>query len=85
MKILVYHGKFGDDYWLADTPEQQEAAFKKLFQGLDSFGFYNYDSDYETVAAARQGDRKAIRRILESRCHYEYEKWDLVEVTDPCE
>jgi len=40
MKILVYHGKYGDEYWLANTPEQKITALKRLFTFLDSMGCY---------------------------------------------
>ena len=36
MQILIYHGKYGDKYWLADTPELLNAALKQLFQRLTS-------------------------------------------------
>ena len=41
MRILIYHGKHGDDYYLVDTPERLEAALQRLFQQLDDWGCYD--------------------------------------------
>ena len=85
MRILVYHGKHGDQYWLADTPERLEAALRKLFAELDELGCYAEDEIRSlTLAKAREGDARCIRHVLESHKRYEYEGWDLEEVYDPC-
>jgi len=81
MKILVYHGKYGNEYWLVDTPQRLEAAKRQLFKQLDDWGCY--DSDEEGLAEARAGDPKAIRWVLDRRNGYEYEGWDLEEAIDP--
>ena len=79
--ILVYHGKYGDEYWLADTPERMDAARRKLFQMLDEQGFCQEHEAH--LAEARAGDAKAIRWILEVHRDYEYEGWDLEAAFDP--
>lgn len=80
MQILVYRGKYGREYWLADTPERLEAAMRKLFTQLDEWGCYENE---EGLAEARAGDLKAIKGILTRRSDYEYEGWDLEEAVDP--
>ncbi len=81
MNILIYHGKHGDEYWLADTPERFRAAMRKLFTMLDEMGCYEDDPGLEQ---ARNGDHRFICHILQARNRYEYEGWDLEEVSDPC-
>ncbi len=80
MNILIYHGKHGDEYWLADTPERFRAAMRKLFTMLDEDGCY----EGENVEQARSGDHRFICHLLQSRKDCEYEGWDLEEVSDPC-
>lgn len=85
MRILVHHGKYGDQYWLADTPERLEAALRRLFTELDELGCYTEDEFRSlTLQKARGGDARCIRYILESRIGCEYEGWDVKEVCDPC-
>ena len=82
MQILIYHGKYGDEYWLADTPERLEAAMRKLFARLDEWGCY--EDDEEGITKARAGDIRAIKWILQRGQDCEYEGWDLDEAIDPC-
>ncbi len=85
MQILIYHGKHGDEYWLADTDKQVNAAMRKLFTRLDEWGCYVEDKTHSlTLAKAREGDPRCIRHILESRRDCEYEGWDLEEADGPC-
>lgn len=85
MQILIYHGKHGDQYWLADTPERLEAALRRLFTELDELGCYAEDEFRSlTLAKAREGDARSIRHILEDHKGCEYEDWDLEEAYDPC-
>lgn len=82
MTILVYRGKYGREYWLANTDEQLSAALTKLFKRLDEWSCYEDDED--GIAEARAGNFKAIRSILVRHSDYEYEGWDLEEAIDPC-
>ena len=82
LQILIYHGKYGNEYWLADTPERLNAALQQLFQRLDEW--HCYEDDEEGLAAARAGNPKAIRWILDRHSGGEYEGWDLEEAIDPC-
>ena len=85
MQILIHHGKHGNQYWLADTPERLEAALRKLFTELDELGCYaENEFRSRTLIKAREGDAHCIRLILESRKGCEYEDWDLEEAYDPC-
>ena len=79
-QILVYHGKHGDEYYLADTPERLTAAKAELFTMLDGQGCY--DDNTPHIAQAREGDPQAIAHILGTRRHCEYEAWGLAEATD---
>jgi len=85
LRILVYHGKHGKQYWLADTPTRAAQAREALFRQLDEMGFY-CDEDKGHLTKARAGDAKAIEGILESRghCGCEYEKWDYEDIEVPC-
>ena len=84
MQILIYHGKYGDEYWLADTPERLEAAQRKLFAQLDEWGCYGDDEEH--IAEARAGDIRATCWLLETHRSGEYESWDIEEAIDPlCE
>ena len=82
VSILVYHGKYGDQYWLANTREQREAAVQALFKQLDDWSCYEGSVDKELLADARRGNRQVIEAILESRSGYEYEGWDIEEAID---
>jgi len=85
MRILIYHGKHGKTYWLADSKEQLNAAMWKLFTILDEQGCYAEDETHSfTLSMARAGNAQCVRAILESRRDCEYEGWDLEEAVDPC-
>ena len=85
VRILVRHGKHGDQYWLADTPERLEAALRRLFTELDELGCYAEDETQSLMLAkAREGNARCIRYILESRKDREYEDWDMKKACDPC-
>ena len=85
MRILVHHGKHGDQHWLADTSERLEAALRRLFTEIDELGCYAEDEFRSlTLQKARGGDARCIRYILERRKDREYEDWGLEEAYDPC-
>ncbi len=79
--ILIYHGKYGDEHWLVDTPERLEAAQRRLFKQLDEWDCY--EDDEEHVPEARAGDIRAIRSVLDIHSGYEYEGWDIETASDP--
>jgi len=82
LRMLIYRGKHGDEYWLADTPTRATQARKALFCQLDRMGYY--ESDQEKLEEARAGDARAIEFILECRQGYEYEDWDYEHIEVPC-
>ena len=85
MRILIYHGKHGDEYWLADTPQQLNAAMFRLFAILDGQQCYVEDEHRSfTLRMARMGNAQCVRAMLELHRDYEYEGWELKEVVDPC-
>ena len=83
LTIIVYHGKQGDEYLLAETAAQKTAVLRSLFERLDESGYYRDEVQY--LELARAGNKAAIRGILESRsnCGFEYEDWDFEEVEIP--
>ena len=85
--ILVYHGKYGDEYFLADTPERLEAAQQYLFQQLDEMGCYHESKGHINVmlVRARLGDIQYIRHFLDTHRNREYEGWDIRPAFDLCE
>lgn len=85
MTILVYHGKHGDEYLMADTEARLETAMRYLFKRFDGWGFYNtLNGSHPMVMKARAGGFVFIRRLLEQRVNCEYEQWSLEEAVDLC-
>lgn len=82
LRILIYRGKHGDAYWLADTSTRAAQAREALFRQLNEMGCY--ESNQEKLEEARAGDAKAIEFILECRKGYEYENWDYEYVEVLC-
>jgi hypothetical protein len=77
-RILVYHGKHADSFWIVDTPARMKGAMKALFKLLDEDGCY-YEGDVKEswLTAARRGEMPYVLAILESRNGYEYECWSV--------
>jgi hypothetical protein len=80
-RILVYHGKQGDQYWLADTPARLDAALRQLFLQLDAEELY--EEGERDLAEARAGHSVYIRSLLERHRTREYENWEIAKV-EPC-
>ena len=81
-EILIHHGKYSDIYYLADTPERKDAAFRRLFKQFDECGCY-CNCILSVLDSARAGDIRAIRELLDSRCKCEYEAWEARRALDP--
>lgn len=81
LRILVYQGKHGDQFWLADTPTRAAQAREILFRQLDEMGCYEDD---EGLEEARAGNIRAIAIILDQRNGYEYEGWRYEHIDVPC-
>jgi hypothetical protein len=85
VRILVHYGKHGDEHWLADSSEQLNAAMWRLFTILDEQQCFVEDEVHSfTLRMARTGNAQCVRAILQLHRDYEYEGWELKEVTDPC-
>lgn len=78
-RILVYKGKYSNEFWMADTPERTAGAQAALFKLLDEDGCYDYEVDVQMVALARSGRPGAIKLILQSHNGFEYETWGFEE------
>jgi len=79
MKILVYHGKHGDEYYDISTDTLRGNAYRALFDRLGGRGFYD-DSDpdeaeRELFDLAAAGDERAVIKFMQRRSGsgYEYE------------
>lgn len=77
LRILVHHGRHGDDYWLADTSIRAAQARETLFKLLDEQGCY---TDDKGLKEARAGNELAIKTILDNQ---RYENWDYVDIEVP--
>lgn len=83
MKILVYYAKNDNEYWLADSPEQQRAAMQQLFKTLDELSCFDDISFEKMLERARSGDHTAIKAILDECKGVEYTNWQIVDAVDP--
>lgn len=82
-QVLVYHGKHGDEIYLANTPERLAAANQAIFAQLDHWGCYHFNqNDKDNLEKARAGDPQAIAHLLETHRHLEYEDWELIQAFD---
>ena len=85
MRILLYHGKTGPSCWLADTRDQLNAAMQAMFREIDTLGCYSsYPREfYQAFTAARNGDARQTRAILNMRNGRKWESWELLYADDP--
>ena len=81
MKILIYYGKHGNQYWMADTAQRLDGAKRRLFDQLDEMHCYDEAENCNAamLRAAREGDINIIRQLLNAHNGDEYETWDIVE------
>ncbi len=85
IRIIIYDGKHGQEYWIAETREQVRAALRELFTMLDGMGCYTDWSNndiQDLLPEARGGSHRAIYEILRARQSYEYEGWRTEYATD---
>lgn len=61
-RTLVWHGKHGDEYWNADTPERFKASFLAMFSTLDANDMYCNlgEPGYETGELIKLKKRTAL-------------------------
>ena len=77
-RVLILHGKHADVAFDA-TGSRIDQAFLEAFLYQDLvMGYYVDAEEVEALQAARSGDIKAARHILDLRDRYEYETWDLM-------
>lgn len=79
MKILVWYGKHGEEYFVASD---ERKALKFLFTIIDEeYGYYEPEyMDKEDVALyekAKTGNVRDIHRFMLSRNGHEYEGWEF--------
>jgi hypothetical protein len=81
MKILIYYGKHGNQYWMVDTARRMDGAMRQLFDQLDEMHCYEdvEDCNEAMLRAARQGGISVIRRLLDAHNGAEYECWEIEE------
>lgn len=85
MKILVYHGKHGDEYYDISTDHLRGNAYRKLFDVLGGAGYYDGpDPDSEELELfdkAAAGDEEAVVKFMQVRSdlQYEYERLEEIE------
>ena len=79
MKILIWRGKHGDQYF--DVADENK-ALKFLFTLIDTdYGYY--DPEYMDIhnaalyKKAKEGDMVALRRFMHTRSDHEYEGWEF--------
>lgn len=81
-QVLLYKSKHDYTLWDASTPQDKKLALKSLFEQLDEFGCYDglTGKQYLLYIRAKKGNDQAIRELLESRKHCEYEWWAIYPV-----
>lgn len=90
MKILVYDGKHDQAYWLADSPKQETAAFRRMFELMHELEYYESvppeaGKERDLYLLAKDGDDKSLKKFLQMRRNNEYEDWYFVYAEDPIE
>lgn len=79
MKILVWYGKYDEEYFVASDPRK---ALKFLFTIIDEeYGYYNPEDMDDKGSAlyekAKTGNVRDIHRFMLSRTGHEYEGWEF--------
>ncbi len=80
IKILIYKGKYGRQYYDISTEPQEDAVFLELFNMFNDLGYYGWT---EPVTDERTNPKSA-KRLLTARCRkeYEYETFEIIEPMD---
>lgn len=82
MQILIWHHKYDDYIFNANTKAKEQAAMRAIFKMVDDEGLY-CDEEKTRLERARAGEHDAIAAILHERRGREFEEWEVVEVNDP--
>lgn len=77
--VLIWRQKHGDYYVAARDGGEELRAYLHIFKMMDEQGYYSYDDALgadEKVGyeAARGGNAKAAKWLLDCRSGYEYEE-----------
>lgn len=86
MKMLVWASKYGPVFVFARDPEEEARAWLYLFQQMDAMYYYTeFDSDDELCAykAAKGGDARGAKWLLEIRSDCEYERITIEHPVQP--
>jgi len=85
MKILIWKSKHGDVYVYARTPEEEKRAWLYLFKCMDENRYYcDLDRDKaDAYKAAKEGNAKAAKWLLEMRSGGEYEQVETEYPVEP--
>lgn len=87
MKILVYHGKHGDEHYDISTDRLRGNAYMKLFDTLGGGGYYDGDAEpdeeklFDKAAAGDELDVDEVIKFMQLRSDkgYEYERIEEIE------
>jgi len=83
MKILIYHGKHGDEYFDISTDPLRRCAYRHLFNQLGGEGYYDEpDPDSRELKlfnAAVAGDDEGLIMFMRLRKDYDYEGIEEIE------
>ena len=78
MKILVWYGKHGKEYF--DATDEGK-ALKFLFTIIDrECGYYDFfagNEEKDLYEESKSGDMREIKRFMLYRNIYEYERWEF--------
>lgn len=77
MKILVFHEKYGDIYYDASTQQKKDNALVFVVNERIREGWY--DPTVEELAQ-KSLNNGSVEKFLMSRCRFEYEGFETVEV-----
>jgi len=85
MKILVWKSKHGDVYVYARDEEEEKRAWLYLFKCMDENRYYcDLDGDEPAAyKAAKEGNAKAAKWLLEMRSDGEYEQVETEYPVEP--
>jgi len=86
MKILIHHGKHGNEYWNASTNSLRQGAYRALFEQLGEAGYYEGScwthKEELLFNAAMNGSSEACIAFMQLRSGAQYESIEEVEVQE---
>jgi len=88
VRILIYHGKHGDEYFNISTDSLRRGAYRHLFDQLGSVGYYDDpdpdSTELELFNKATIGDDRSVIKFMQVRndLGYEYERIEELDVPE---